>query len=65
MAPVLSGIAWGRRKVERGVEELRHRGELLPPQVGDVMVDASVGPHGELVVLWADAEVREIEINRD
>jgi hypothetical protein len=60
MAPVLSGIAWGRRKVERGVEELRHRGELLPPQVGDVMVDASVGPHGELVVLWADPEVREL-----
>jgi hypothetical protein len=54
------GIAWGRRKVERGVEELRHRGELLPPQAGDVLVEASVGPRGELVVLWSDPEVREL-----
>jgi hypothetical protein len=57
---VLSGIAWGRRKAERGIEELRHRGELLPPLGGDVLVDASVGPRGELVALWSDPDVREL-----
>jgi hypothetical protein len=56
---VLSGIAWSRRKVERGVEVLRHRGELDPPEAGDVLVEASVGPRGELVVLWAAPGVRD------
>jgi hypothetical protein len=59
MCPVLSGITWGRRKLERGVEELHHHSELAPPLPGDVLVDASVGPGGELVVLWAAEEVRD------
>jgi hypothetical protein len=60
---VLSGIAWGRRKIERGVEVLRHRSELQPPEAGDVLVEASVGPAGELVVLWATPGVRELLIS--
>jgi hypothetical protein len=56
---VLSGITWGRRKVERGVEGLHHRSTLAPPLPNDVVVDVSVGPGGELVVLWATEEVRD------
>ncbi|HEY0485238.1 MAG TPA: hypothetical protein VGD72_03180 [Mycobacteriales bacterium] len=56
---MLSGIAWGRRRVERGVEVLRHRAELRPPEPGDVLVEASTGPRGELIVLWAAPDVRD------
>jgi hypothetical protein len=59
MWPVLSGITWGRRKVERGTEELWHRSALRPPLPDDVVVDASVGPQGELLVLWATPDVRD------
>jgi hypothetical protein len=52
-------MTWGRRKVERGTEELRHRSALRPPLRDDVLVDASVGPHGELLVLWSSPDVRD------
>ena len=45
--------------------ELTYRGELTPPEEGDVLAAQSLSPHGDPVALWASPADHEEQIAKD